>query len=114
MMLNSLDLMIVVFMIVSVMSLLSLGLMFLVRSTQVKKICFYIVSALGIYIGSVGIRIGKFVFPVQTAVGVIVAIVSIAAIVLAVTGKDNEKKFQMAQFMAAGALVVGFINAFIL
>lgn len=113
-MLNSLDLMIVVFMIVSVMSLLSLGLMFLVRSSQVKKICFYIVAALGIYIGSVGIRIGKFVFPVQTAVGVIVAVVSVVAIVLVVTNKDDKKKFQMAQLMAAAALICGFVNAFIL
>ena len=113
-MLNSLDIMMVVFMMVSVASLLSLGLMFLVRSSQIKKMCFYIVAALGIYIGSVGVRIGKFVFPVQSAVGVIVAVVSIAAIVLAVTRKDEEKKFQMAQLMAAGALMAGFINAFLM
>lgn len=112
-MLNFLDLLVIVFMVLSAASLLALCLMFLVRNPRVKRACFYIVAALGIYAGSIGVRIGTFLFPVQTAIGVIAGAVSIAAIVLVLTGKDNAKRFKIAQIMAAAALVVGIINAFL-
>lgn len=112
-MLNFLDLLVVVFMVLSAVSLLALCLMFLVRNPRIKKICFYIVAALGIYAGSIGIRIGTFLFPVQTTVGVLAAAASIAAIVLVATSTGNEKKFKIARLMAAAALVVGMINAFL-
>ena len=111
-MLNFLDLLIIVFMVLAAVSLLALCLMFLVCNPRIKKVCFYIVSVLGIYTGYIGVRIGQSLFPVQTVVGVIVAAVSIAAIVLAATAKDNQKKFKIAQFVATGAWIVGICNAF--
>ena len=78
-MLNFLDLLVVVAMVLVAVSLLALCLMFLVRNPGIKKVCFYITAVLGIYAGSIGIRIGTSLFPVQTAVGVIAAAVSIAA-----------------------------------
>lgn len=111
-MLNFLDLLVIVFMVLSAVSLLALVLMFLVRNVRIKKVCFYIVAALGIYAGSIGVRIGTFLFPVQTAVGVIAGAVSIAAIVLVLSRKGDEKKFKIAQIMASVALVIGIINAF--
>jgi len=112
-MLNFLDLLVVVAMVLVAVSLLALCLMFLVRNPRIKKVCFYIAAVLGVYAGSIGIRIGTSLFPVQTAVGVIAAAVSIAAIVLHVTAKGNEKKVKIAQLMAAAALIVGIVNAFV-
>ena len=109
---NSLDLLVIVFMILVAASLLALCLMFLVRNPRIKKVCLYVVSALSIYTGYIGVHIGNSLFPVQTAVGVIVAAVSIAAIVLAATAKDNQKNFRIAQFIATGAWLVGISNTF--
>ena len=111
-MLNFLDLLVIVFMVLAAASLLALCLMFLVRNPRIKKVCFYIVAALGIYAGSIGIRTGTFLFPTQTAVGVIAAAVSIAAIVLVIVSKGEEKKFKIARLMAAAALLVGIASAF--
>ena len=94
-MLNFLDLLVIVFMVLAAVSLLALCLMFLVRNPRIKKVCFYIVSALSIYTGYIGVRIGNSLFPVQTAVGLIVAAVSIAAIVLAATARDNQKNLRL-------------------
>lgn len=111
-MLNFLDLLVIVFMVLSAVSLLALCLMFLVRNPRIKKVCFYIVAALSIYTGYIGVRIGNSLFPVQTAVGVIVAAVSVAAIVLAIVYKNNQKKFKIAQVIATAAWVIGISNAF--
>jgi len=111
-MMTSLDLLVIVFMAMAAVSLLALCLMFMVRNPQIKKVCFYIVSALGIYAGSVGISIGNFMFPVQTVVGAIVAVVSIAAIALVVLSKGDQKKYRIARLAAAAALIVGIMNAF--
>ena len=111
-MLNFLDLIVIIFMVLAAASLLALCLMFLVRNPKIKKVCFYIVAALGIYAGSIGIRIGNFLFPGQTAIAVIAATVSIAAIILVVTSKGNEKKFKIAQLMATAGLIVGIASAF--
>ena len=114
MLLTSLDLLVIVFMVLASVSLLALSLMFLVRNPRIKKDCFYIVALLGIYMGYVGFRIGSGLFPVQTALGVLVAVAAIASIVLALTCKNNEKKFKIARLVAAGSLIVGFANAFMI
>lgn len=112
-MLNFLDLLVIVFMALSAVSLLSLCLMFLVRNHRVKKICFFIVAALGVYAASIGIRIGGSLFPLQTAIGAAAGLASIAAILLVLTRKGNEKRFRIARIIAAAALVIGLINAFV-
>ena len=112
-MLNSLDLMVMIFMALATLSLLSLSLLFLVRNPRIKKVCFFMVAVLALYAASIGVRIGGFLFPVQTAVGVAAGIVSIAAIVLVLTGKGNEKKFNLARTMAAASLVIGIVSILI-
>ena len=77
-----LDLLVVVFMVLAASSLLALCLMFLVRSPKIKKVCFYIVVALGVYAASIGIRIGWPLFPGQVVVGVAAGVASVAALVL--------------------------------
>ena len=112
-MLNSLDLLVIVFMVLVTGGLLSLCLMFLARNVRVKKICFYAVAALGIYAGYIGIRIGGGLFPVQTMIGAVVVVISIAAMIVNLMDRSNEKKFKMTQIVVTAAVVVGIMNAFI-
>ena len=112
-MLNSLDLLVIVFMVLAAVSLLALCLMFLVREPRIRKVSLYLVAALGLYAGFIGIRIGGALFPMKTAAGVISAIMSLAAIVLSACGGENKKKAAAARFAAAAALVIGMINALI-
>lgn len=111
-MLNSLDLLVIVSMLMVAASLLSLCLMFLIRRPMLQRICFYVVSALGVYAASVGIRIGFGLFPIQFIIGIVAGAASIGAVVLERLSKDNEQKNKIARVMAAAALIIGTINAF--
>lgn len=108
-----LDLLVVVFVGVSAVSLLAVCLMFLVRKPLIQRICFYIVVALGVYCGWVGMRIGSFHFPMQTGIGAVAGMMSIAALVLERMHKGDEKKFFAARIFSAAALIIGILNAFI-
>ena len=110
-MFTSLDLLVVVFMALAAVTLLSLSLLFLIRSKKVQRICFYIVSALGVYLAYVGIRIGFGMFPIQVAIGIAVALACIGAFVLERVSKGNEKMFLIARIISAAALVLGLFNA---
>ena len=112
-MMNSLDLLVIVFMAIAAAALLSLTLMFLARRPRVKQVCLYIASALGIYTGSVGIRIGLTGFPGQTAFGFAAAATGIAAIVLERLSKGDKKKLMISRIVSAASLVVGILSAFI-
>ena len=108
-----LDLLIVVVLALAAVSLVAMALMFLVKNRTVKRVCLYIVAALGIYMGYVGFRILWPGFAAQVALAILAALVSIGAVVLERRGKDNSKKFLTAQIMASAALVVGMLNAFL-
>jgi hypothetical protein len=110
-MFTSLDLLVVVFMALAAVTLLSLSLLFLIRSKKVQRICFYIVSALGVYMAYVGIRIGFGMFPIQVAIGIAVVLACIGAFVLERVSKGNEKMFLIARIISASALVLGLFNA---
>ena len=108
-----LDLMIVVVLGLVALSLLSLCLMFLTRKPKLKKVCFFIVVALGIYACTIGLRIFRFGFPLQTILCLAMGALSIIALVLELRSKDNAKKSKIARILATVALVVGMINAFL-
>ena len=111
-MFTSLDLLIIVFMALAAMTLLSLALMFLIRNTTARRVCFYVASALGLYVSWVGFRIGiAGVFPIQIAVGIVTALLCIGAFVLERVCKGNPKAFLAARILSAAALVIGFFNA---
>ena len=112
-MLTFLDLLVVVFMVLAALSLLAMCLMFLVKKPIVRKVCFYMVVALGIYAATVGVRIGTSLFPAQTAVAVLAGGASIVAFVMERRSKNDEKKFLVARIIASVALVVGICNAFL-
>ena len=99
-------------MVISVSSLLVLCLMFLTKKPAIRKACFFIASAITLYVGYVGVRIGGPLFPIQSAVGIMAGIAAIAAVVLTLIGKGKEKKFLTARIMSSAALVIGLFNAF--
>ena len=110
-MMNSLDLLVIVFMVTVAAALLSLALMFLARGPRLKQVCLYIASALGAYTGYAGIRIGLAGFPVQVAVGLIAAAAAIGAIVLERLSKGNNKKLAASRIIATASVVIGMVNA---
>lgn len=108
-----LDLLIVVVLALAAVSLVAMVLMFLVKNKTVKRICLYLVAALGIYMGYVGLQILWPGFVGQCAIAVLGALTSIGAMVLERLSRDNHKKFLLAQIMASAALIVGMLNAFV-
>ena len=110
-MVTFLDLLILVSMVLIAAGMLSLVLMFLVRSKKVQKVCFWIAVALGVYIGTVGIRINWPGFYGQAVLAAALALVSIGALVLERVKKDDEKLFLYARIAAAASLTLGIVNA---
>lgn len=113
-MLNSLDLLVIVFMVSIALGLLALCLMFLVRRPLLQKICLCVISVLAIYLGIGGILVGGSFFPGQTAVGVLAILVALAAPVLMLVTKGEKVPFLVARVMSAAALVAGLASAFFL
>lgn len=109
-----LDLLIVVVMALAAASLLSVVLMFVVKNKTVRRVCFYIVAALGVYVGTVGFRINWLGFEVQAGLAVALALICVGAVVLERVKKGDDKMFLLARGMAAASLVVGMVNAFMI
>ncbi|MBE6970949.1 MAG: hypothetical protein E7446_02365 [Ruminococcaceae bacterium] len=107
-----LDLLILVVMVLAAVSLLAVVLMFLVKNPKVRRVCLWIVAALGVYVGYVGVRIMWINSAGQTALAVLLALVGIGAVVLERVSRGNEKRFLIARIMASAALVAGMLNAF--
>ncbi len=113
-MFTSLDLLVVAFMILAALTLLSICLMFLIRNRIVRRVFFYIVSALGLYISWVGFRIGiGGLFYIQIAVGILTALMFIGAFVLERVSRGNRVIFLIARIVSAAALAVALLNAII-
>jgi len=110
-MLTFLDLLIIVSMVLIGASLVSLVLMFLVKNKKLQRVCFYIAVALSLYIGYVGIQINWPFFMGQAVLAVVLALVSVGALVLERLKKNNDKMFLYARIAACAALVIGVINA---
>ncbi len=106
-----LDLLVVVSMVLMAASFLASVLMFLVKDKRVQRICFYITVALSIYICTVGVRINRFGFEHQVAIAIGLAVVSIAALVLGIVRRNNDKMFLYARIASAAALILGIVNA---
>lgn len=111
-MLTFFDLMIIVVMALAASALLGLALMFLIKNKIVQRICLYVIALLGVYVGTVGWRINWLGFEFQAGLAVLLASVSIGAVVLERVAKNNRVCFLIARIAAAAALVLGMINAF--
>ena len=114
-MFTSLDLLVLVFIILAGVMLLSIGLMFLIKNKTTKKVCFYIVSGLALYMAYIGIRIGLVAgFPVQVVLGLLVGITAVGSFVLERVFKNKDKVFLITQISSSLALVLGILTAFII
>ena len=111
-MVTFLDLLVVIVMVLCAVSLVAMALMFLVKNKKVKRICLYLVAALGIYMGYVGCQILWPGFLPQVILAVAMALVSIGAVVLERLSRGSEKKFLLSQILASASLVIGMFNAF--
>ena len=100
-MVTFLDLLVVVVMVLCAVSLVAMALMFLVKNQKVKRICLYLVAALGVYMGYVGFRIMWVNSLAQTGLAVALALAAIGAVVLERLSKGSEKKVRLAQGRAA-------------
>lgn len=109
-----LDLLILVSMVLIAASLLSVVLMFLVKNRKVRQVCFYIVVALGLYAGTVGIRINWPYFYGQAVIAGLMMLLSIGALVLSLVRKDDEKLFLFSRIAASAALIIGVVNALLI
>ena len=70
-------------------------------------------SVVGLYVSSIGLRIGiSGLFYEQIVIGIVTALVSIGAIVLERASRGNEKLLLVARIISALALVMGMLNAF--
>jgi len=107
-----LDLLVIVFMALAALSLFAVCLMFLVKNRKVRKVCFYITVALGIYAAYIGIRIFRDMFFLQTVLSIVLGLASIGSLVLERVRKDNDQAFLIARILSAVALLAGLLNAF--
>lgn len=107
-----LDLLVVVFMALAACSVLSLGLMFLLRNEKAKKVCFYVVVALGLYTAYIGFYIGLGgMFTGQVIFSALTLLMAVASVVLERMSKKDPKWFKIARILAMVMLVIGFSNA---
>lgn len=106
-----LDLLIIVSMVLIASGLLSLVLMFLVKNQKIQRVCFYIAVALSLYAGYVGVQINWLDFGGQAVLAVVLALVSVGALVLERIKKSDDKMFLCARIAASAALVAGIVNA---
>ena len=114
-MFTSLDLLIVAFMVLAALTLLSICLMFLLKNKRAKNVFFYIVTALGLYVSSIGLRIGlSGLFAEQIGIGVLAALMGSGTFVLERMSKGDEKKLKIARIISAAALGLGMLNAFMI
>lgn len=113
-MLNSLDLLVIVFMAMAALSLLSVLLMFLIKNKIVRSISLYVAAAMGIYSAVVGIVFFGPYFLAQAVIAILVGAASIAAVVLNVLGlkRKNDKLDLIARITATAALIIGIVNIF--
>ena len=114
-MLTSLDWLVIAFMGLAAMTLLSLCLMFLLKNKVAKRVCFYAVLVLALYMAYIGLRIGFAAeFLSMIAIGFLGILASVGAFVLERVSKGNEKLFLISRIIAAAALVVGLFSALVI
>lgn len=112
-MMNSLDLLIIVFMAMSAVSLLAICLMFLVKHPVVKKVSFYFLALQGMLVAWLNAMMTPFTFPGELAIGWGLGALSVAALLMVLLGK-NEKLTKIARVLVTVSVVAGMMNAFIL
>lgn len=108
-MMNSLDLLIIVFLGLAVIGLLSLAVLWLVKKPLIRRICLFASAALSLYLAGVAVYIGRFVFVGQTVVGIVLGLAAIAAVVLDLRGK-SDKAVLLSRILVTAGVLLGLVN----
>ena len=112
-MLTSLDLLVIIFMSLAALTILSLCLMFFIKNKIAKRIFFYVVLAVSLFLSYIGLDMGiTGWFTAQITIGALTIPMAIGAFVLDLIGKGDEKKARIAHIIGAVALVLAMANAF--
>lgn len=110
-MMNSLDLLIIVFMILTAVTLLAVCVMFLAKHPAVKKLSFYFLTLEGMGAAVLNSLMTPFDYSGKLALGWGLGGLSVAALLMALLSK-NEKLTKAAPILAVISVVAGVVNAF--
>ena len=110
-MLNSLDLLIVVFLTTAVIGLLALVLLFLSKKPLVRRISLFLLAGLSLFLSYGGVYIGLAGFPVQVAAAVLGGLAAIASVAVELIGK-SEQSGKLSRILSAAGLVLSTAAAF--
>lgn len=109
-MLNSLDLLVILFLVAAVLTVLAIVLLFAVKKPLVRRICTVFLSAVTLYFAAMGAYIGRFVFVGQTVLALVLGAAAIAAVVLELKGK-TEKTALISRLAVSAGVVLSILNA---
>lgn len=110
-MLNSLDLLIIVFGVMCVVSILAVLIMFLIKDERKKKGIFYFLVIWGLYITSWNVRTLTLSMTNEYIIAFGIGALSLVALLINLLGK-SAKAFKIAQILAAVSVVAGMIDTF--
>lgn len=109
-MLNSLDLLVILFLVAAVVTVLAICLLFLVKKPLVRRICLFFLAAVALYFAAMGAYIGRFVFVGQTVIALVLGAAAITAVVLELKGK-SEKTALISRLAVSASVVLAVLNA---
>ena len=112
-MFTSLDLLILVFIGMSAVSLLAVCLIFLLKNKTARKIILCLLAVQGMLISVLNALMTPFTYPGELALGWGLGALSVAALLLELCGK-SEKKSLIARLMVTTSVVLGMVNAFLI
>ncbi len=110
-MLDSLALLVIAFMVMSVISIIGVALLYLIKNEKIKKGIFYFLVAWGMVIAFFNIKSIPIYMTGEILLAGALGAVGVAALVIQLVSK-KEKKFQVAKILATVSVVVGMIDCF--
>ena len=114
-MLNSLDLLVIVFMVLAALSLLALLLMFLMKNKIVRSVSIGLTTVVTLIAAAFAVYVCGVDYLGQSVIGVLAAIAAVAAFVLDIFNYKlkNDTVGLAARITSTAALAVGVINSLI-
>jgi len=107
-MMNPLDLLIIVFLALCVLSLLGIAAMYIIKTERVQKGMFYFLVAMGVIVAANSLMMVPTYMVGSLVIRGLIGALSIAALLVQLKGK-NEKSFLTAKLMVTAYVVVGLI-----
>ena len=112
-MLNSLDALIIAFMIMSLVSMIGVILIYLVKNEKMKKGLLNFLTVWGMIIAYCGVRSTPSYMISSTIVTWAIGALSVVALLIQLCSK-NENRFKIARILATVSVVAGMIDCFMI